>query len=169
MSRQLLSVKLTFQHLHCHLHDRLGAAQSVGRALHHLPKGSRAQDTTWERQEDTGSVIRLEKTKELYKHGRAHKHVHFGCLCFPICDSFNGCISLWSLGQTNLLPANPYCPGQISLAQPHFKDRVRRPDRNITAGRLQRRPTPACSISTLIRTDDSPSTSLSRGNSHLES
>lgn len=40
-------IKLTFEHLYGHLHDRLGAAEPVGGALHHFPKGSRAQDATF--------------------------------------------------------------------------------------------------------------------------
>lgn len=44
---QFRFIKLTFEHLYCHLHDRLRAAEPVGGALHHFPKGSRAQDATF--------------------------------------------------------------------------------------------------------------------------
>lgn len=56
VSYDMATVKLTFQHFHCHLHDRLGAAEPIGGALYHLPKGSRAQDTTCERRDNRGSV-----------------------------------------------------------------------------------------------------------------
>lgn len=39
-------LKLTFEHFHCHLHNRLRATESIGSPLNHLPKGPRAQDPT---------------------------------------------------------------------------------------------------------------------------
>lgn len=69
-----LYVKLTFQHLHCHLHDRLGAAESIGSALHHLPKGSRAQDTTFENH-NMGSAINKDKQTEPAQ-TQGYKHIY---------------------------------------------------------------------------------------------
>lgn len=38
---------LTFQHLDGHFHSGLRMAQAVSRGLHHLPKGPRAEGTSW--------------------------------------------------------------------------------------------------------------------------
>lgn len=40
---------LTFQHLDGHFHSGLRMAQAVSRGLHHLPKGPRAEGTSWKK------------------------------------------------------------------------------------------------------------------------
>lgn len=45
--KRVCFIQLTLEHLYCHLHDRLRAAEAVGGALYHFPEGSRAQDTTF--------------------------------------------------------------------------------------------------------------------------
>lgn len=126
MSFILIIVKLTFKHLHCHFHDRLGAAESIGGSLDYLPKGSRAQDTTWWRQEHTRSITKEEKQR----------------MCKHTCtldDSASPSVapSVAECPLDHWVKPIPHCLRQISLSLPHFKDRLRHPDWNIPAGMLQ--------------------------------